>query len=341
MPIVEYDGLIADIDKTIQELAVSVVPKWWGTIEYCLLFPKMFRAERLYMRTGPNMQGAFAYCYNERNWLLGMKMLELLGPLQSPVSDIRSLLIQRKAQVAVIHYVRTNDLCNYAVDGFQTILHRQGADLVLNLPNTFAEYLEQLGESTRENLKKYFRRLHRELKAVALQTYMGEQIEPCLISQILDFNRQRLETKGKVVRRTSTTIDLATDIARRKGLLVALFNGDELLAGTLSYIHKGEAYFVFIGHNQRYDYLNLGKVALAFAIEELIKRRISRAYLHYGHNPYKLYLGAQEEPVFQLIVCRDRVWRFIWNVETSMQKWARGAKKLAGGVRRRLRQFGG
>lgn len=318
MPLIQYDLLIRDIDEQLRDKAVSVVPKWWGTLEYCELFPSMFPAERIYIEMEDGELCSCAYCYREQQWLFG-KLLNVLGPLQSPLSTIYELMIYRNANVVIVNYVRDKDLVTYQPNGLYVLLP-QGADLVVHLPPTFEEYLKKLGPKSRKHLLYYFRRLEREWPNVVVQTFARNTISNLKIGQIVGFNTKRLQLKGKRISRPPSLLYHATQVAQRKGLCVALMHGEELVAGTLSFLHNNDAYFIFIGHNPEYDHLNLGKLILACTIEKLINSHVDRFYLHYGHNLYKLLLGGQEEPLFQLVLFRDSNSFHLWKLTRFLQE---------------------
>lgn len=333
---IEYDLPVGDVDERLRDVATSVVPKWWGTLEYCELFPSMFPAERIYIRIDDKREASSAYCYREQIWRFG-KLINVLGPLHSSLSVIYQLMMDREANVSIINYVREDDLTAYRLEGFRYILISQGSDLVIHLPSTFEEYIEQIGASTRKNLQYYFRRLLREFPDADVRAFWGNGISPFMIEQIIDFNAERKYVRtGKRISRPPFFKDLAFRMAKQKGICVLLMHGQEILAGTLSYLHRSDAYFILIGHNINYDNLNLGKVILARTIEEYINISVRRFYLHYGHSLYKLLLGGQEEPMFKVLVFRDMRAYGLWKLSATLQSMMALTRKTVRSLAHRI-----
>jgi hypothetical protein len=311
MPLTTCDMPVSDVDEHLAEVAAAVNPIWWGTVEYCQLFPQAsFSPQRLYIKFNSEGSIRCAYCYRERK-IYAFRAIDVLGPLQSSVLDLDPLL--HRAHMAVIHYARSKDLEQFRLYRERARVRSQGADVVLDLPDTFEEYIQRLGQSTRKNMKYYVRRLEREWGSdLRVVSYVRSDIPLELVFKLVAFNRARLQSKGKKSTWTDESAKMAWRLSQRKGVLCGVFRGDHLVAGVLSYLHLGDAYFILIGHDLQYDELQLGKIALWFHIQSLIGQKIGKFYMHYGHNPYKLFLGGQSDPVYEVTIFRNQLVRIAW-----------------------------
>jgi CelD/BcsL family acetyltransferase involved in cellulose biosynthesis len=112
------------------------------------------------------------------------------------------------------------------------------------------------------------------------------------------------------------------ELARECGLFRGVYLRGALVGGTLSYVHQGsDAYLVLIGHDPRYDDLQLGNICLWLAIEHLIGLGVSRYHLLWGKSFYKRQFLAQEHALYTATVFANPLVALLWRV----QRWGRTA----------------
>jgi len=299
------DLSIDALNYEIVEQASSACPIWWGSPEYCYLFPNIaFKPQRVLFIYNEDRNFKCGYCYRYSKGRF-FKTIQVLGPLQASLEGIDVLL--QRSHIIIVRFARFSDIQNLKQRYPQCWISQCGADIVLNLPKSIDEYIERLGKKTKRNLKYYIKKIIKEwgeeFKVVHLY---GTEITEDIVSKIVEFNSTRLYLKGKNTTWTQDTILKTVKISQKKGIMTLLLKGTDLLAGALSFKHFDDAYFILIGHDNYYDYLNLGKVVCYYHIEVLINENFKRLYMHYGQNPYKVYMGGQQEPVYNVVIFRNK-----------------------------------
>src|SRR6185295_9849166 len=145
-------------------------------------------------------------------------------------------------------------------------------DIVVELPRSEQEYMGSLGHNARTQLPYYLRRVQKEWgSGYTTVCATGTDISLEMFTELVELNRIRIEQKGATHLWNPHLIQHRWKLARDCGLFFGLRRDGRLMAGTISYVHQDEAYFVLIGHHTQYDRLRLGKLVLWLTIRHLIQ----------------------------------------------------------------------
>jgi CelD/BcsL family acetyltransferase involved in cellulose biosynthesis len=156
----------------------------------------------------------------------------------------------------------------------------------------------------------------------------GSEITLELFTELVELNRGRIEKKGARHLWHPQLIKQRWQLAQECGVFCGLRRGDTLVAGTLSYLHRSEAYFVLIGHNTDYDRLRLGKIVLWVTIKHLIHLGYDRYHLLWGMSAYKLQMGGQPKDLSDVTVFRHAGAAVLWRGEQFIHRLISGFEWL-------------
>ena len=296
-------------------------------------------AERVAFLEGSSGEVTAKCFYREEKWAGVFKEIKIFGP-----TDPRSLLLtelqrRRHAHIVRIMWMVTPN-APLDKDFWKSFAIRQTTeDHCIELPKGPSEYLQTLGSSTRKHLPYYVRRLSKEWDSRwGFEENTGSNITYESYERLFELNRLRMDQKG---RRTAWTEALRKQrwrLVQESGLLCSLRLGDEIVAGTLSFLHQEEAYLIVLAHDPQFDRLNLGNISLWLTIQYLIRSGYNRYHLMWGRSSYKQQLGGKIQPLFDMLLFPGSSVAALWFAADSLmllKGWALAAR-MAGSVRRGL-----
>jgi predicted N-acyltransferase len=194
-------------------------------------------------------------------------------------------MVLQRAQYATVSLMSEDQASRLAESRYRWKKDLQCEDAVIELPDTLDAYLAGLGRQARKHLPYYARRLRREWgKSFECSYLHGLDITADAFSRLVGLNRMRMERRGSKHLWTPSKVRNRWQLAQETGLLVSLRHHGEIIGGTLSYLHDGEAYLVLIGHLPVYDRLNIGNVCLYQTVSHLIELGVKRFHLLWGQS---------------------------------------------------------
>jgi CelD/BcsL family acetyltransferase involved in cellulose biosynthesis len=267
------------------------------------------------------------------------KKLHIFGPTDLTEQDIQLLLSHRKAALATITCMGSEAVKKWSGPWYHSSRMAVNEDVILELPRSQEEYLHSLGHSARTQLPYYWRRVQKEWGEEYLLSYeTGEGISMEMLTELVELNRIRIERQGAVHLWHRQLVEQRWRLAQDCGFFCGLRRGGKLVAGTLSYLHRNEAYLVLIGHQTHYNHLSLGKLVLWLTIQRLIQRGVTRYHLLWGKSSYKLQLGGRPHILSEVTVFRRPWVALLWHIgcvfEMLVQIGGRIARIPAGAMRR-------
>ncbi len=317
---------------------LSELPEeWWKTIEpgptswfASLGYGRRYAdAERVWVRFKTD-ENHPSVCFYRRERFLGIFWRLLLwGPVQAEYRELLALMVLQRAQYATVSLMSEEQASRFAESWYRWKKVHQCEDPVIELPDTLDAYLAGLGRQARKHLPYYARRLQREWgKSFECLYLRGLDITADAFSRLVDLNRMRMARRGSKSLWTPSKVRSRWLLAQETGLLVGLRYHGEMIGGTLSYLHDGEAYLVLIGHQPVYDRLNIGNVCLYQTVAHLIELGVKRFHLLWGQSFYKKQFGGQEKSYFEITAFRTPVLalpfyvgRSIHQALLSLRKW--------------------
>jgi len=330
------------LPPTLQDISLSELPTerkkalsdtaltWFSSVGFCSDYSEP-QADRIWIWLDQNGKLLKGFCYREENlWGGFFKCLHIYGPVQLTSSQIRGLMRHRKAHLAKIYRMGSNEVSIWGDDPFYlSRVERTIEDIIIELPAFKEDYLNSLGKNARKQLPYYLRRLEKECKdGFEVFTASGPEISQEMITDLVSLNRERLKSKNVKHLWTENLKRHRWLLAQEKGFLFGLKYEGNLLSGVLSYIYQNEAYMSLIGHNMRYDSSRLGKLTLYLTIERLIDQGIRRYHLLWGRQSYKYQLGGIEHPLYEVHVFSKPYVAVLWRTKLDFQNGIRRGKGL-------------
>lgn len=178
-------------------------------------------------------------------------------------------------------------------------------DMVLTLPESFEEYEKNLGSKTKKHLRYYVRRLEKTFADYKFVITEKENIDPKLIGQIIDMNRDRMRDKSKTSGIDKKYEKRIADFARTCGIVYHIEIEGEPAGGAIVSKVEDEYYLHVIAHKPVYNKFNIGQSALYLAILSAIENGGNSFHFLWGVAEYKTRLGGIKKDLVSVVVFRN------------------------------------
>lgn len=179
-------------------------------------------------------------------------------------------------------------------------------DVVLTLPDSVPAYLESLGKSTRDNIKRYLKLLKRDFPSHSFEVYDRNDGGDELFQAIIGFNHARMKGKNKISGITTAEAERLHALVRHCGMLCAIVIDGRVCAGTICY-RFGDNYFMrVIAHDSVYSDYRLGLLCCYLTIAECILRGGKHYHFLWGLEEYKYRFLGQHRNFDTLTIYRSR-----------------------------------
>jgi hypothetical protein len=199
-------------------------------------------------------------------------------------------------------------------------------DIVLTLPTMAEDYFNKLGKSTRKTIKGYSNKIKRDFPSFKISIYAKEEAEEQLIRQIIDFNKTRMLSTGKVSAFDEEATKHIIQFVRMYGLICIATIDDKICAGSISY-KVGNNYFMHVSaHDSKYDSYRLGVLFRYLTICECIKRGGAECHFLWGRQEFKFSLLGVQRDLHDLVLYRSRV-RLLRQFGMALQTRFKGLKR--------------
>ncbi|MDH4152455.1 MAG: GNAT family N-acetyltransferase [Nitrospira sp.] len=317
-------GAMMELDLTeIEESAISHLKtassSWLSSFGFATLYAQP-PATHAWIRLGEQAQIKKVCFFFEQQWKWRLKRVHVFGPTDMTPDEIMGLLRKRHASFATISCTAVDDMARWNGPWHHRSWRPVNEDIIVDLPGSESEYLCSLGRNAQTQLPYYLKKLQKELGSkYAVISLTGPQIPSATFQELVELNRARIVRKGVSHLWEAQHVRNRLELARTCGLFCGIRRGDELLAGTVSYLHGNEAYFVLIGHRTDFDRLRLGKLALWLTIQRLIQLGFRRYHLLWGMSSYKLQLGGRPHRLMEVAVFGDAWAAGLWRAERGAE----------------------
>ena len=322
------DEGVVHLSSAMQSALRLADTEWLNSFDFCVQYV-MRPATRVRLRLDEEARVSEACFYSEDTWKWGLRKLHIFGPVRMTNEEMQELLHERDAALATVTCMGPEDVKRWSGSWHRWSSRVVNEDIIVDLPPSENEYLLSLGRNARAQLPYYLRRVEKEWgEAFRTMTATGADISLRMFQELVELNRVRIEHKGATHLWNAQLIEQRWKLAQECGLFVGLQYKGKLVAGTMSYLYKNEAFFILIGHEKQYDRLRLGKLALWLTIRLLIRRGHSRYHLLWGASPYKLELGGKALGLSELTVFRNPFVAAVWYAEQRISRIWSSARRL-------------
>jgi CelD/BcsL family acetyltransferase involved in cellulose biosynthesis len=190
-------------------------------------------------------------------------------------------------------------------------IDRQVDDSVVDLPDSEAAYLSQLGASTRKNVRRYARRLQEASLGLDFRVAERRSIDQVLVSEVIALNRRHWEARG-----AQSGIDALYEqrlhrLLRLQGLVGSLSVDGTLAAGWLGARVCDHVYFLVTGYHEDFAGLHAGFLSCYWTLEACIGLGVRRAHFLWGESDYKRRFGAVARDLYFITVFRGSGVRWV------------------------------
>lgn len=220
------------------------------------------------------------------------------------------------------------------VPGYRSLSAPQSEDYVLALPSSPDGWLASLSAQTREKVRYHLRRTMRKQPGFRFLTLDSEQIDDTQLHRIVDFNRARMQKKGRRFGMSDYEEQGLRRLMRERGLLGLIEIDGEIRAGLLCTLAGKDIYMHVIAHDPAFDDLRLGFLCCVLTVQDAIARGRERFHFLWGQYDYKTRLGGQRVELTQLLILRHPLTALLHPRRVLMLIAARAKAVLRARIRR-------
>lgn len=172
--------------------------------------------------------------------------------------------------------------------------------MVLELPQSFDDYLEGLGKKERHELRRKVRRFETSVGEVRVESQSPPSADA--LSEFVRLHRLSAGAKGGFL--TPAVEELFRSLGEQPGWQVELLRGREgrVVAAAFSYEDDTGYYLYNSGYDPTVAQASPGLVLLAGLIERAIEKSLRYFDFLKGDEDYKARLGAQPRPLYTVEV---------------------------------------
>ncbi len=175
---------------------------------------------------------------------------------------------------------------------------------ILELPETVDEYLANLGSKKRKNIKNRMTRLLSDFKEVKFSIKKGDEISENLIEKIIQFNRSRMKTKGKVSGIDNVYKTNILKYARCYGCVGVLELDGKLIGGAIGTLINKDIFMHVIAYDESFSGYNVGEVCTFNMIQYAIENDWKNFHFLWGRNELKRRMMAENHDLFSYFIFR-------------------------------------
>lgn len=185
---------------------------------------------------------------------------------------------------------------------------------ILDLPDSDAAYLAQLGKATRKTIKGYGNRLKKDCPDFAWHTCEASALSvverQALVQQLQAYKRASMAARAKEAIIDEHETQRMLTLADECGLFgIATING-QVCAGAL-YCRIGAHYVMLLSAaDPALERYRLGLLVCYWSVCDCITRHARQCHLLWGRYQYKSQLLAVPHALFHLVIYRSR-WRMM------------------------------
>ena len=191
-------------------------------------------------------------------------------------------------------------------------------DIVVALPTTEREYLDQLGKSTRKSIKKTLARAQRMLPNFNHSIYPGSRISDEALRQVVRFNHSRMAGKEKISALNDEATNELISLMRSHGVVGLIATDEGLGAGTLACRFGDDIFSIITAHDPIYDSFGLGTLSRHLMIIHCIESGAKRFHLLGGNMSSKRSALGVREKLYHLTIYRSPVDRLRYPKDTLL-----------------------
>lgn len=255
-----------------------------------------------------------AWVSRESGCIQSVLLYERLGSLARLLNEVFSPApadLARFTDAAFMHHPELDAVLVHAaaidgkVPGYWNLAAPVSEDFVLALPTDAGEWMASLSAQTREKLRYHLRRTCRKQPSFTFRTLEAGEIREAQLRTVIDFNRARMEKKGRRFGLGTQEERGLLALMRERGRLHLIEIDGQVRAGLLCTLAGDDIYMHVIAHDPAFDDLRLGLLCCRLAVEDAIARGLRRFHFLWGHYDYKTRLGGRPVVLRRVLLLRS------------------------------------
>jgi hypothetical protein len=323
------DMAIAELSPQTVDALCRLDSHWFSSFRFSTVYNGCDRV-RFWTDDSKSIIRAFYYDARTRGYVT------IYGPVDVTTEDVTQLLHERNVSFAQLWRMKTPNLLGKTPARYKPKARPVRLN-VIDLPESPQAYLASLGKKTRKHLPYYIRRLKKVYSDLYVDFLAKGYITLEILQELVSLNRARMLMKGIPHSGWSDdSLRRSWKAAQDAGFVCCLRHDGKIVGGTLSYLHGSIAYLILIGHDPRFDDLNLGNVSLWLTIQRLIEMGLKQLNLMWAGGFYKKQFGGRVETMFNVVVCRGVAGIVRYAVFRTWQTLRKGISICAEAVQGRL-----
>lgn len=308
------DSTIENTELFTEETRIETEKTWFCGSDFCLFYlhPPIKGFSRWEDKSGNIIQECY---YHESRFLGSYKIIDIYSSRPINVGLIAELIQKKKGRVGCIRLLYRDELPKAIAEDPKTIIIRESEDMIVDLPDTYDDYIKSLGPNARRHARHRGEKIWNQFSGrIKKEITQNKEIDFKAVEKILELNKVRMQKKGTPYLSNIERNKQWHQLARKCGLLVTIKIDNQIVAGTLTYAYKenNQAYMVLIGNDIAYDQSHLGSVCDLETIKELIELKIKNLHLLWGDSFYKHDFGAKRNDLFEICLPKNTIDRIMW-----------------------------
>ncbi len=187
----------------------------------------------------------------------------------------------------------------------KSIITLRSDNYVIPLPDSMDGYFQQLGSSTRSNVRKHKRKFLNDYPNAKFVAKSGSEIDERMIDKIIRLNFERILSKNEVPHANHDDVNHHYNYSKHYGCVTYIELDGAIIAGCIAYTMHGSMYSYFLSHDNNYSKYNAGQLCMLFLIEVSIEKGFRDFHLLWGECEYKTRFLAKPRPLFSYKVFRS------------------------------------
>jgi hypothetical protein len=200
---------------------------------------------------------------------------------------------------------------DYSLD--KSILWLRSDDYVLQLPITIDEYFQQLGSSTRSNVRKHKKKFFKDYPQAKFVTKIGNEIDENLIDKIIQLNFDRIKSKQEIPHVNHTHTNNYYKYSQFYGCVSYIEVDGVIVAGCIAYMSNKSIYSQFVAHDNNFSMYNAGQLCMIYLIQISIEKEFKEFHLLWGECEYKTRFLAKARPMYSYMVFKKFSSHYVLN----------------------------
>jgi hypothetical protein len=154
------------------------------------------------------------------------------------------------------------------------LIKRVNSNIFTVLPESIDDYLSQLGNHTRRDIRSYERKFFKTYNSVELFTQYNHGVNKDDYMEIIRLNWERCISKGFISGIDNLEAENLFEVIKLYGVITIMKLDNKVIAGTIGTILGDEMTLHVISHDNSYNDFNIGTIMIKKTVEQAINDKI-------------------------------------------------------------------